>query len=142
MRSSQQVCRVAWKMQHFLQSVQGRLTKWIGEDGWVFVSRGGFRASNEAWTKNDFDPGPVKAYDSPNHERNFLDGIRSGKECICPAETGHRSITPGHLGLVSEALGGKKLNWDPAKEEIVGDVEADKLLKSLNFRNFRDPWAV
>ncbi len=55
------------------------------------------------------------------------------KECICPAETAHRSITPGHLGYVSDALK-RPLKWDPAKEEIVGDAEADKLLKTLDYR--------
>ena len=79
---------------------------------------------------------------SRGHHRNFLDGVKSRKECICPAETGHRSITPGHLGLLSEALGGRKLHWDPEKEEIIGDLQADKLLKAINFRDFRDPWAL
>ncbi len=116
--------------------------KWIGEDGWVFVSRRSFEASSPNWTHKDYDPGPKKAYNSPEHHRNFLDGVKTRKECICPAETGHRSITPGYLGLLSESLGGRKLTWDPAKEEVIGDLEADKKLKAINFRNFRDPWAV
>ncbi len=119
-----------------------RGVKWIGEDGWVFVARGKFRASNSAWTKNDYDAGPKKAYNSSEHHRNFLDCVKSRKPCVCPAETGHRSITPGHLGLVSEALGGRTLKWNPIKEEVIGDYEADRLLKQNNFRNFRDPWAM
>ena len=95
--------------------------KWIGENGWLFVARGKFRASNPEWTQKGFDAGPVMVYQSPEHHRNFLDCIKSRKEPICPVETGHRSITPGHLGLVSEALGGRTLNWDPQAENIVGD---------------------
>ena len=42
----------------------------------------------------------------------------------------HRSITPGHLGYVSQTLG-RALNWDPGKEKVTGDKQADKLLKSV-----------
>jgi len=54
----------------------------------------------------------------------------------------HRSITPGYLGLLSESLGGRKMKWDPAKQEVIGELEADKKMKAINFRNFRAPWAV
>jgi predicted dehydrogenase len=113
--------------------------KWIGENGDLFVTRGPSKASNEAWIKRGFDPGPKKLYDSPEHHRNFLDGIKSRKPCICTAEIGHRSITPGHLGLVSEALGGRALKWDAKTETVVGDAEADKLLKSVSYRK---PWIL
>ena len=73
---------------------------------------------------------------SNDHKRNFLDCVRSRKACIAPAETGHRSVTPGHLGFVSHKLG-RKLKWDPAKEVIVGDDEAQKLLMTVDYRK---PW--
>ena len=113
--------------------------KWIGENGWVYVNRGPFRASDPELTKESFDPGTVKVYHSPEHERNFLDGVKTRKPCICPAEIGHRSITPGHLGLLSDALGGRVLKWDPKTETIVGDAEADRLLKRVDYR---DPWSL
>ncbi len=113
--------------------------KWIGEEGWVFVARGKFRASNEEWTKGNFDPGSRRAYQSSNHERNFLDGVKTRKPCICTAEIGHRSITPGHLGLLSEALGGRTIKWNPKKEIVIGDPEADKLLKKVDYRK---PWIL
>ena len=108
-------------------------TKWIGEDGWVFVSRGKIEASNREWIRESADRGPIKAYKSRDHRMNFIEGVKTRKECICPAETAHRSITPGHLGYVSDALG-RPLKWDPAKEMIIGDPEADKLLKMVNYR--------
>jgi len=107
--------------------------KWVGEDGWVFVTRGKIEASNREWITESFDRGPIKAYQSRDHRKNFIEGIQTRKECICPAETAHRSITPGHLGYVSDALG-RALKWDPAKEVVVGDAEADKLLKTINYR--------
>ncbi len=132
-------CKYATGTTSSISNRYERGCKWIGEDGWVFVARGKFRASSPEWTKNGFNPGPVKVYHSPEHHRNFLDGIKTGKECICPAETGHRSITPGHLGLVSEALGGRELRFDPKTETIVGDADADKLLKKVDYRK---PWKL
>jgi hypothetical protein len=35
-------------------------------------------------------------------------------------------------------LVGRKIKWDPAKEEIVGDAEASKLLS----RPYREPWKL
>lgn len=113
-------------------------TKWIGDDGWLFVTRSKMTASNAEWLKDTFDPGPKRVYDSPGHVRNFLDCVRSRKKCVAPAETAHRSITPGHLAYVSDALK-RPLKWDPRNERIVGDSEADKLLRSLKYR---EPWTL
>lgn len=112
-------------------------TKWIGENGWVHVTRGKIKASNNAWLAKGFDPGKVKVYTSTDHTRNFIEGVKNRKECICPAETAHRSITPGHLGLLSAKLG-RKLKWDPKKETIKGDAEAAKMLNV----NYRYPWKL
>ncbi len=113
-------------------------TKWIGTNGWVWVDRGAFEASNEEW--RDYKDLPdnlrkVKLYESNNHQRNFLDCVKSRKPTITPAETAHHSAIPGHLGLIS-MLVGRKLKWDVEKEEIVGDSEATKLV----IRSFRAPW--
>src|SRR5690606_35679088 len=143
------VWNAAWKYEVQCKDADGVTTsisnrhrlgcKWIGEDGWIFVTRGTARASNETWLAEGFVPGEKKAYLSRDHERNFLDGIKEKKACICPAETGHRSITPGHLGLLSEALGGRVLRWDPKEEKVIGDDEADRLLKRIDYRK---PWSL
>lgn len=44
---------------------------------------------------------------------------------ICPAEVGHRSASMCHLGVIAIRLG-RKLQWDAAKEQFVGDAEANK----------------
>ena len=109
-------------------------TKWIGENGWIYVDRGKIDASNKDWIREKTDRGPIKAYKSRNHHRNFVDGVKTRDECIAPAETAHRSITPGHLGYVSLQLG-RALKWDPAKEEVIDDPKADKLLKAIDYRS-------
>ena len=107
--------------------------RWIGENGWVRVSRGQIDASNKEWIHEEADRGRIKAYNSPDHRKNFVSGVKTRKQCICPAEVGHRSVTPGHLSFVSDALK-RPLKWDPLNEKVLGAPEADKLLNALEYR--------
>ena len=82
-------------------------------------------------------PGEIKLYNSGGHKRNFVDCVISRKETICPAEVGHRSISVGLLGELA-MLAGRKIKWDPDKEEIPGDPAASALLG----RSYREPWQL
>jgi hypothetical protein len=62
-----------------------------------------------------------------------MEGVLNRKECICSAETGHRSATPGHLAYLSHALG-RPIKWDSKAEKVIGDNEAQKKLMALNYR--------
>jgi predicted dehydrogenase len=115
-------------------------TKWIGTDGWVWVDREKFDASNPEWVKGDSLPDnlrKVKLYESLNHQRNFLDCVKSRKPTITPVQTAHHSTLPGHLGLIS-MLVGRKLQWDVAEEKILNDSAASELLS----RPYRAPWRL
>ena len=46
---------------------------------------------------------------------------------LSPAKTGHRSASICHLGNIGYRLG-RKLKWDPAKEDFLGDADASKEL--------------
>ncbi|MCA9061354.1 MAG: hypothetical protein KDA85_22725, partial [Planctomycetaceae bacterium] len=109
-----------------------------GTEGWVWVTRGRMEVSDPRWTKSDFVPGSIQVYRSDDHTQNFLECVRSRQECIAPAEIGHRSITPGHLGYVAWQQQ-KKLVWDAAAETISGDDQANALLQQLSWR---EPWKL
>ena len=111
-------------------------TKLIGEDGWVFVRRGRLEASDPRWTRKGFDTGRERVYRSDDHMRNFLDCVKSRRACVAPAETAHRSITPGHLAYISQSLG-RALRWDPKRELVVDDDEANRMLREVEYRA---PW--
>lgn len=105
--------------------------KWIGPQGWIYVTRGKLEASNPEWIK----PLPKGSPDATDlHVRNFVDCVKSRSVCIAPPRDAHRSITPGHLGYVAQAVG-RPLKWHPQTEQIVGDAEADKLLKYVEYRS-------
>jgi hypothetical protein len=120
-------------------------TKWIGQSGWIHVDRGRFEASNKEWGET-YKRGkkPVEAAEakmdfkliaSYNHMAQFIDCIKSRQKTVTPIEVAHRSQTPGHLGYIASVVG-RKLTWDAAKQQIVGDPEATKMLS----REFRAPW--
>jgi predicted dehydrogenase len=116
--------------------------KWIGPNGWVSVDRGQFTASNVEWIreiqvldkKGDLK---IPLYRSPGHHREFIDCIKSRKRTLTPVEIAHRSQTPGHLGYIA-AVTGRKLKWDAAKQQIIGDAEASKMLS----QKMRAPWKI
>ena len=69
------------------------------------------------------------------HARNFLDCVKSRGQPVSDLESGHRVATVCHLANLSLKLA-RRLRWDAAKEEVVDDVEANRLLA----RPYRAPW--
>jgi predicted dehydrogenase len=106
-----------------------------GSDAWIWVTRGTLTASDRELLKYKFSDADKRLYVSNDHMANFLECVKSRKETICPAEVGHRSASMCHLGAIAVRLG-RKLQWDPAKEEFVGESEAQKWVA----REMRRPW--
>ena len=75
---------------------------------------------------------------SDNHQQDFLDSIKSGKDPAAPVEVGHRSATVCHLGNVAVRMNAKKLRWDPEKEQFIDNDEANSYLH----RPMRGPWQI
>jgi predicted dehydrogenase len=71
------------------------------------------------------------------HARNFLDCMKSRQEPVCSIETGHRSSSTTLLANVALRVG-RSLQWDAAKEQVVGDEEANRLLSY----EYRSPWKL
>jgi len=88
----------------------------------------------EPWTQAMKEPGSSdEQFDL--HARNFLDCIKSRQRPISDVEDGHRVAVTCHLANISLRTG-RKIKWDPAKEEIIGDREAAAMLE----RPYRKPW--
>lgn len=109
--------------------------KFQGTDGWIFVTRGRIDASKPELIHEPLPSNAVRLYVSNNHMGNFFDCVRTRKQPAVPAEVGHRSASVCHLGTLALRLG-RKLNWDPVKEEFIGDEEAQKSVA----REMRKPW--
>ena len=109
--------------------------KFYGTDGWIWVTRGIIEANDRQLLTQKLPEDAKRVYLSNNHMGNFIDCVKSRKAPICSAETGHRSASLCHLGVISIRLG-RKLNWDPAKEQFVGDAEANSWVA----RQMRKPY--
>ncbi len=109
---------------------------WFGEKGWINVDRGRLVASDPKILDEVIGENEFHTYKTPtNHWGNFLDCVKSREETIAPVEIAHRSISVGLLGEIAMTTG-QKIQWDPAKEEIIGNPIASRLLT----RPYRQPW--
>ncbi len=106
-----------------------------GEKGYMVIR---WYASYEIFFTEDQGrktvPGPKRVADG-DHYANFLKAVRSRKtsDQNGPVETAHTSPGLAHLGNIAYRLG-RTLNFDPAKEEFIGDPEADTMLRRTRYR--------
>src|SRR5262249_45666479 len=70
------------------------------------------------------------------HQRDFVAAIQKRSKPVADIEQGYISTTSCLLANISMKLGGRTLTWDAAAGKVVGDDEANKLLK----RPYREPW--
>jgi predicted dehydrogenase len=108
-----------------------------GADGTINATRGGISCKPEGILKEPLTDKDFHVFPSNNHIANWIECVKSRKETICPAETGHRSATICHLANIGYQLR-TSLAWDPEKERFVDNAEADKLLT----REMRAPWKL
>ena len=118
--------------------------KFIGTEGWLFVSRGNAKvtasdpssgssnkraldASDPKILHSQIGDNEIKLYHSPEMHENWLDCIRSRKEPVAPVEVGHRSCSACLLSQIAMKLPGK-LRWDPKREKFIGNAQANSML--------------
>jgi predicted dehydrogenase len=108
-----------------------------GTDGKVEVNRGYFKTWPEEIGKEPIGPNDVHLYESPGHQVDWLNCIRSRRRPICDVEIGASSVTVCHLGNIAYWLE-RPIRWDPDNREIVGDDAAARWLD----RPKRAPWRL
>ena len=79
----------------------------------------------------------VHLYRSSSQHGNWAECIKTRERPICDVEIGHRSCSVCLLANTA-ILVGRKIRWDPDREEIIGDDEAARLLD----KPYRAPWGV
>src|SRR5436309_559329 len=90
------------------------------------------------WLNDSAEPGP-HGKGSGDHYANFVECIRSrrAQDIHSPIEEAHISTTLVHLANASYRLG-RTLRFDPVKEQVIGDDEANRLLRG----SYRAPYIV
>lgn len=109
-----------------------------GSEGWIVSNRWkGKLESNKESIISPVSSNDLDVYTAPSEHQNFIDCVKSRKECFVPAEVGHRIASALHMGNISMQLG-RKLEWNSKKEQFIDDDQANKML----VRESRDPWKL
>jgi predicted dehydrogenase len=108
-----------------------------GEKGKIHVDRSRIESDPPEIVQEPLTASDVHLYVSDNHWGNWKQCIKSRELPICDVAIGHRSATVCHLGNITIRTG-KRIVWDPAKEQIVGDDEAAAMIS----RPYRAPWKL
>lgn len=102
-----------------------------GDKGKIEINRNKFTTNPKDLVK---DPPPahladkwrdeVALWQAKYHMENWIECIKTRRRPVADVEIGHRSITVCHLANIARELG-RKLYWDPQKEQFTGDEEAN-----------------
>lgn len=103
--------------------------KFIGDKGWIKVSRGQFDASDESLKPTMERP----SLGYPPHYWDFIDSVLKRKDPIVPVEVGHSTCIICTIGNIAHELG-RPLDWDPDRQTFPNDWEAQSRLH-YNYEN-------
>jgi predicted dehydrogenase len=108
-----------------------------GAEGYMTLGGAAF-SSYKTWMGEDHELGP-RGQGEGDHFANFIDCVRSRRkeDLNAPIEEGHLSCALVHLANASYRLG-RALNFDPASQQVIGDDEANRLLRGA----YREPFIV
>jgi predicted dehydrogenase len=106
-----------------------------GTAGRVFVERGVIEAEPKSLLQERIGPEEKHLSMGTDHWGGFLECIRTRKTPVSSIESAVRTDTVCHISDIAMRLG-RKLRWDPAVEQFVDDIEANRMLT----RVWRGPW--
>jgi predicted dehydrogenase len=106
----------------------------VGDEGWIHVERFGLL---NCYPAHILDGEVPKNHSVVTNHRDWLDCIRTRRRPRADVEIGASSTILSHLGCIA-LWTGRTLQWDPVKEEFLGDHEANV----LRARATREPWSV
>jgi hypothetical protein len=103
--------------------------RFVGDEGWVEVGDSGGIEVHPSSLRDELkgvESKRVKGLDVSAHARNFFDCIKSRGLPAANSQVMRRSHIACHAAALSWLLN-RKLRLDPAKEEFLGDAEANGL---------------
>ncbi|NQU25517.1 MAG: Gfo/Idh/MocA family oxidoreductase [Candidatus Nealsonbacteria bacterium] len=115
----------------------GDYTEFKGDKGWIGISRGGIKADPPELLKTVLGPNDVHLQESRNHGGNFLEAVKTRKDPVSNIEDAVHSDIISHVSDIAIRCG-RKVVWDPVKEQFIGDDEANRMLS----RAHREPWKL
>lgn len=111
--------------------------EFYGTKGQMFLSRRGKLEVLDERNKPVKVNFPLGPQNDVLHVKNLCDAIRTGTKLNADALVGHYSSSLAHLANIATRLG-RSLAFDPVKEQIVDDPEANALVS----REYREHWGT
>jgi len=115
----------------------GNYAQIIGTEGWVALCYMGLVTEPESLRTSRIGAGEVHLPASPGHEANFIECVRTRATPVDPIDDAVRSDLISQVSDIAIRMG-RKIVWDPAKEQIIGDPDAARLVS----RSYRPPWRL
>ncbi len=112
-------------------------TEIYGTEGLMYLGRhgGGWQVVGED-SKIIAQDGGI--FPDPDHQKNFIESLRTRKKPNGDVEQGQLSACLVHLGDIAYRVGNKQLYFDPKSERFIGNDDANKLLKT----SYRDGYKM
>jgi predicted dehydrogenase len=115
----------------------GNYAQVIGTEGWIAVYYASMMCDPPSLKDSVLGPDAVRLPVSRGQERNFIECVKSRQKTVAPVDAAVQSDLVSHISNIAIRVG-RKITWDPVKEEIIGDAEASRMLT----RAHRDPWTL
>jgi hypothetical protein len=109
----------------------------VGSEGWVSLSYARVEMHPASLQKSVIGPSEVHLQRSDSHQLSWIEAVKTRKDPVGLIESAVRSDTISHLSDIAIRTG-RKIQWDPVKETIVGDETARRLMS----RPMRKPWKL
>jgi hypothetical protein len=113
----------------WVQSLGTCPARFVGDDGWVEVGDSGgieVHPSSLRGELKGLEGKKEDGLDVSGHSRNFFDCVKSRERPAANSQVMRHSHIACHAAALSWLLN-RKLRFDPAKEEFIGDDEANGL---------------
>lgn len=117
--------------------------RYEGEDGWISAGPGRIQvtasdpdkgtpsrildASDKKILESVIEENEIHLLQTSSLHDNWIDSVKSRKPTLVPAEVGHRSCSIALLGDMAMHIG-RRLKYDPANEQFIGDNEANAMI--------------
>lgn len=113
--------------------------EFFGTRGKLFVTRGAIFSDPIGIADTRILPTESRLFPvrHGNHFTAFIDSVIDSRKAVTDIDIAHRSNTGCLLGEIAYKLG-RSIEWNPVKEEIVGDEQAARLCD----RTYSAPWSL
>lgn len=113
--------------------------QFIGEQGTITIDRNYLQSDPPEIVAEALKSGDFRTpHDTGAHLADWIACIQSRDMPRADVEIGHRSTTVCHLGNIARWIG-RRLHWDPSREQFVGDDEANALVCRPQRQGFEIP---